>query len=170
MKKRDKTLVFIVEDNSLFAESVKFGIEKDVRFKVFHFDNKNEALAALVLNPDIVILDYNLDENDDRNEHGNLILEHICQNYPKISTLMLTGSTDIEIAKKLLEKGAMDYIVKDDQFFENLRKSMQHICDLNLLETDIKALKLKSKKYKRRMMISSLALSALFVLFYLFVK
>lgn len=110
------------------------------------FSNGESMLKKLDLHPDIIILDYHLDSLDQTAKNGREILEILQERIPGIPVIMLSSSKDTKSVIHLLKYGATDYIIKDDNFFENLSKTIRHIVETSTLQSEIKSLKSKYKK------------------------
>lgn len=163
MKNTDNSrLVFIVEDNEMFAEIVKSGLENEPNTTARKFYTGEEMLSHLDGSnetPDIVILDFFLNSTVPDAKNGDEILIEFRKYYRDKGTIppsviMLTASKDINSAVSLLKKGAKDFIVKDDSFLNNLTKSMNTIYELRKLKEESKMHKDAAKKYKKSLILS----------------
>ena len=162
----DKTntlrLLYIVEDNEMFAETVKLGLENTPNTTVKVFYTGEKMLAHLVEKketPDVVILDFFLNSSVTDAKNGDLILTEFRKYYREKgqiapSVIMLTASKDINSAVSLLKKGAKDYIIKDDSFFNNLSKSIATIFELRKIKEESKKHKNTAEKYKKGLIFS----------------
>jgi FixJ family two-component response regulator len=62
---------------------------------------------APIYRPDVVLLDLNLPGLT-----GDKVLERLNRNQPAFAVIMVTGSGDLELARRTLAQGAFDYIAK----------------------------------------------------------
>ncbi len=62
-------------------------------------------------NPDLIILDYNLDKG----MNGLDTFKIIHSREPKIPVIILSSQTDVQVAADLLKAGVFDYIEKKDK-------------------------------------------------------
>ncbi|MFK5855810.1 MAG: response regulator [Bacteroidota bacterium] len=163
MENTDKSsLIYIVEDNEMFAETVKLGLENRDNARVELFYTGEKLLTHLENNdevPDIVILDFFLNSTVADAKDGDKILIDFRKFYRDKgliapAVIMLTASKDINSAISLLKKGAKDYIIKDDSFFNNLTKSMGTIFELKKIKEESKMHKNKADKYKKSLIYS----------------
>ncbi len=170
-------LIFIVEDNEMFAETVKLGLENTPNTTVIAFYTGEDMLSHLNSgkdDPDIVILDFFLNSTVTDAKDGGEILTEFRKFYKSKrqtapSVIMLTASKDINSAVSLLKKGAKDYIIKDDSFFNNLSKSIGTIFELQKIKDESKMYKNKAEKYKKGLIYSlSVAGVVVAVLVYIF--
>jgi DNA-binding response OmpR family regulator len=57
--------------------------------------------------PDVVLLDLALPDIS-----GDAVLQHLRQADPHLPVIMVTGNTDIDVARRMLALGAFDYVAK----------------------------------------------------------
>lgn len=107
MFKAEREHIFIVEDNEIYSMMLDYILSKDSVYKFSSFNTGEECIQSLSLNPDVIILDYNLP-----GMNGYEVLQEIKKYDPNIHVLMLTNNTDMKLAMKLLKAGADDYIMK----------------------------------------------------------
>ena len=69
--------IFVVDDNTMFAEMLKDHLSKHPAYKVFVFNTGEDCLENLYLNPDLIILDYHLNDVFKEAANGIEILEEI---------------------------------------------------------------------------------------------
>jgi len=159
----------MVEDNTIFAETVKSGLENELDFEVRHFSTGEEMLSYLTNNPyvlpEIFIQDYYLDSIVATAKNGGEILQELVQRYKQkkmvedLRVIMLTSSDEIRRAIELLKKGATDYILKDEVFFDNLKKTILNVLKMKELKAERKHFKEQAESYRKRLITVSIALS-----------
>jgi len=124
------TRIFVVEDNEFFAQLIKAKLETNDSYEVSLFGNGEDFKAALHLNPDIVVLDYNLP-----NTNGIDLLKEIKNFNNQIKTILLSGQEKIEVVIEAYENGAEEYIKKDDNALTMLDLKVQkHVGSVNLMK------------------------------------
>ena len=131
MLKRFAATIFLVDDDvlclNLYSQFLKQLGYNNVRL----FDNGNDCLASLdEFNPDIVFLDYNMDELN-----GIDVLKQIKKFNPSVTVLFISGQEDIEVAVNTIQHGALDYIVKSSLSTEKMKIIMERIESLMAPET-----------------------------------
>jgi DNA-binding NtrC family response regulator len=85
---------------------------------VQYFSKSSECLDQLTLKPDLIFLDYNMD-----NLNGIDILKKIKRFDPNILVVFISGRPEINIAVNALKYGALDYFAK-----ENIDENRIRIC------------------------------------------
>lgn len=122
------TRIFVVEDNEFFATLIKQKLELNDKNEVTLFFNGDDFRKALHLNPDIVVLDYNLP-----NDNGIDLLKEIKNFNDDIRTILLSGQEKVDIVIEAFENGAEEYIKKDDNALTMLDLKVQkHSTNVNL--------------------------------------
>ena len=107
--------VFIVEDDPFFASILQSNLKTQEDLETTVYSTGEEMIEALSLNPDIVLLDYNLDEMN-----GLDVLKEIRSFSSDIAVIFISGQEETDIAVNSLKYGAIHYIVKNDKSIANL--------------------------------------------------
>ena len=133
-------LVFIVDDEKSIARLLAHWLKDKWKYKVEVFENGEEVLKKLHLNPDLILLDIMLPELD-----GIEILKRVKQIDEDLPIIMLSAQGSIEVAVEALRLGAFDYFPKpiDVQRLEPAVKNSIRNYDL------VKELKLLRENVKR---------------------
>lgn len=113
--------VFIVEDdniNQMMLENYLKKMpncdhDKKPNLEIFSFGTGQECLDAMYIKPDIVILDYYLDESNPDAENGLIILKKIKAIHPLTKVLIMSGQENVMVTAELFNKGASDYVSKE---------------------------------------------------------
>lgn len=108
MENQNQFKFFIVDDDvfcaNVYEQYLKNMNHNDITF----FDNGNDCLLNLNLNPDIIFLDHNMEDIT-----GFEVLKKIKRYNPNIYVVMVSGQENIKTAVDALKYGAFDYIIKD---------------------------------------------------------
>jgi DNA-binding NtrC family response regulator len=129
--------IFLVEDSRIVAGLLKFELENEFDCEVFHFENKQELMENISLQPDLVILDYFLDGV--YQETASLILEDLNKITPSIPVIIFSGQHNLKLAVDLIQAGAMDYIDKNEEtFLEDINKAVGNILAFSETKTKLK--------------------------------
>lgn len=117
--------ILIVDDDPMYCKAIEHQLGKYTGYNFYTFNTGEESLAQLQrINPDIVILDYRLNDINPAAKNGLEILKRIKRVKPDLPILMLSGSENIELAIKSIRYGASDYIVKNSNAFARLSKDI----------------------------------------------
>ncbi len=110
MSTQGQIKIFIVEDNFMYSYILEEMLKEHGNFKIASFTSGEKCIELLDSNPDLVILDYNLDDS----MTGLDAFKVIHARKPKIPVIVLSSQTDIQVAADLLKLGVFDYIQKKD--------------------------------------------------------
>ena len=113
-----ETVIFLIEDDQLFADNIKQMLEYSTSYKVYHFLNGLEALSAASQNePKVVICDIKMPEVDGF-EFCELFRN---AGYYHVPFLFLTGSDNLSDLRKGMNLGADDYLTKPVKILDLLK-------------------------------------------------
>jgi len=112
--------IFVVDDNKMFAQMMKDHLSENPQFEVKIYHTGEECLKNLFLGPDVIILDYNLNDESKEAKNGLEILAEIKKKTPSPHVIVLSSQERYGIALETISKGAEQYIIKDDKAFENI--------------------------------------------------
>jgi len=95
--------VLVVDDLPDVRDTVS-GILSDAGYVVCSVSDRMRALAELGKRSfDAAILDVRLDETDDENKDGLVLMHEIKEKYPSIAVIILTGYADVQMVKEALQ-------------------------------------------------------------------
>lgn len=120
--------VLLIEDDLMVQEINRQFMERVEGFKVVGIANDGiEGLQKVKeLNPDLVILDIYMPNQD-----GLETLHQIRQEKHQIDIIVITAANDAYTIRKVLQNGAVDYIMKPFKF-ERFKQSLENYRSLQL--------------------------------------
>ena len=140
-KTSEKPLIFIVEDDELWAENVSDNFQKKFRSKIFA--SGEEALEALAEeHPKIVVLDYHLEGE----MTGMDTLKKFSKQAPDSYVVMFSAQDDVQVAVNILNEGAYDYVVKNDSALNRLRIITRNILTREDLHSQVVELRIRFRR------------------------
>lgn len=116
---KDK-LIFIVDDDEMMSHMLSDHLKKNPMHKVSMFGTGEECIPELGKNPDVIILDYNLNTIDLAAADGLEILQQIKNINKDICVIMLSSQDQYGKALQTIVKGAMEYVVKEKDAFTKI--------------------------------------------------
>lgn len=123
------SLIFVVEDNTMFLRLIKFQLQNKGYENIKLFSNGTECVNNINQNPDIVILDYSLGDMT-----GLDVLKKIRDKSPKSKVIMLSEQKSIETTVKILKLGVNEYIVKNNYLaLKKLTRTIRYLLLKKLL-------------------------------------
>lgn len=140
MAKKNKKIIFCVDDDLVFLKSFEIEFLKDKAFTIVTFSSGESCLEKLSMKPDVVVLDYFLDGIDEHAMNGLKTLDAIKAEDPAIPVIMLSSQDSIEVAVNCLHHNAYDYVVKSETAFIRLRKNISSILLYRKMELEFKGI------------------------------
>ena len=138
MKVEDKVKLFLVDDDALFLKSLEIEFLNHADFEIETFATGELCIAKLSNNPDVIILDYQLDGLDKTAMNGIEALDKIKAFNPDIPVVMLSSQDKIEVAVNCMHHRAFDYVVKSETAFMRLQKIIMTIFTYKKMEKALK--------------------------------
>lgn len=117
-----KPLIFIVDDDPLYHEVYSYNLKRENYQNIMYFKSGEECLEKLELNPDIIILDYEM-----KGINGLQTLQKIKEYNPDIKVIMCSGQDDLEIAVNSVKFGAINYIRKNEFTYNKIKFMMNKL-------------------------------------------
>ena len=109
MKDLQNACIFVVDDDPFYLHVVAQEL-KQRNFKNIHlFNDGDECINNLYMKPDVIILDYRMD-----NLNGLEVLKKVKLFSPQIIVIFLTAQKQLKVAVDSMKFGAYDYIEKGD--------------------------------------------------------
>jgi two-component system, OmpR family, response regulator len=112
--------IFIVDDDVLLTAELKEYLTRNVAHTIQIFYTGEECLKHVAQEPDVIILAYYLNTVDKNAANGMEILETIKKSYPAIHIIMFSSQEHYGIAMQSIQKGAEQYVIKDEEAFEKI--------------------------------------------------
>lgn len=112
--------IFIVDDCDMLSMALEDYLTRETMHDVVVFNTGEECLKNLREQPDVVILDYNLNSAVKDAANGLQILEEIKKRNKYIHVIILSSQDEYGTALQTLRKGAEEYVMKDESAFEKV--------------------------------------------------
>ena len=117
--------IFIVDDDTMLTEALKDYLTRKTAHEISVFYTGEECLKHLTENPDVIILDYYLNSVQKDAANGMEILQVIKKHYPGLSVIMLSSQERYAVALQTIQKGAEQYVIKDENAFGKIASMMR---------------------------------------------
>lgn len=153
------TRIFIVEDDQFLGSVIKLTLEKLDNVDVSYFSEPEECLRNLHRNPHIVSIDYLLP-----GMNGIELMEKIKNYNQEIQCIVVSGQEKLDVVIDTYKRGAVDYIIKNENAIVNLENSVKNLCKVVSLKQEnehLKDLIVDRNKYNTIMGNSSAVLKTL---------
>ena len=112
--------IFVVDDDDMLSMALEDYLERKSDHEIHLFNTGEDCLAHLEEQPDIIILDYNLNSVKKDAANGLIILEAIKKMNDNIKIVMLSSQEASWIILQTIKMGAAEYVVKDESAFEKI--------------------------------------------------
>jgi len=137
MKSHKKIQLFLVDDDALFLKTLEIDFFQHSDYKIDTFATGELCIENLSRNPDIIILDYQLDGIEKNAMNGIQTLDKIKSFNPEIPVVMLSSQDKIEVAINCMHHKAFDYVVKSETAFMRLQKKINTILSFKEIEREL---------------------------------
>jgi two-component system, OmpR family, response regulator len=133
----NKIKLFLVDDDAVFLKLSEIDFLEHADFDVETFATGELCIKNLPKNPDVIILDYELDGLDKTAMNGLQTLDKIKQFNSDIPVIMLSSQDKIEVAVNCMHHRATDYVVKSETAFVRLQKIITNIFSYRKMEKEL---------------------------------
>ena len=137
----EKLSIVIAEDDQWYAEFIRHAILLTGEHEVHIVGTVKDLNKTLISKPDIITLDFNLPDG-----RGEKTLGQIKANNSDIDVVVISGQEDIQTAINLLNKGAYDYVVKNDGTRNRIVQIIRTILEKHSLKAQIGNLEKEVRK------------------------
>lgn len=137
MSNNNKIKLFLVDDDALFLKALEIDFLQHADFDIETYATGELCLANLSRNPDVIILDYRLDDIIKEAMNGIQTLDKIKEFNPDIPVVMLSSQDKIDVAIDCMHHLAVDYVVKSETAFIRLQKIITAVLRFNKMEKEL---------------------------------
>jgi len=128
--------IFVVEDDPWYGEFLVHSLSLNPDNQVSRFNTATSLLEALSAQPEVITLDYKLPDM-----RGEVLLAKIRELSPDTAVVIISGQEDVSTAISLIQDGAYDYIVKNDQAKDRLWVVINNIREKSELLSEVRQLR-----------------------------
>ena len=118
----DKIKLFLVDDDVDFLKLLKIQLLQQHDIVIETFATGELCIEHLSSNPDIIIVDYNLNSIEKDAMNGIETLDKIKSVNSDIPVIMLSAQDEIDIAITCMSHKAFDYVIKNSTDLPRLKK------------------------------------------------
>ncbi len=137
MKNDTKVKIFLVDDDALFLKSLEIEFLENADFLIETYPTGELCIANLSNNPDVVILDYQLDGIVANAMNGLETLDKVKEFNSETPVIMLSSQDKIEVAINCMHHKAFDYVVKSETAFVRLQKIITSIFKYQKMQKEL---------------------------------
>jgi len=137
MKSEKEFNIAIVDDDSFMQEMITDYFQAHFpEAKITNFMSGEDALNTDLNKYQLILLDYYLGKSNKQNMDGLEILKKFNLKYSNIPVIVLSGQDDPEIAGNILQHGAWDYIIKNQDSFKRLGFEVIRLMDRKSMNSE----------------------------------
>jgi two-component system OmpR family response regulator len=137
MDDNNKIKIFLVDDDAVYLKLLEIEFRQHADFTIETFATGELCIENLSHNPDVIILDYRLDDIVRNAMNGIETLDKIKEINPDIPVVMLSSQDKIEVAINCMHHLAFDYVVKSETAFMRLQKIITAIFRYKKMEKEL---------------------------------
>jgi CheY-like chemotaxis protein len=120
-------LIFFVDDDKVIRNLMEFTFQSREDYDVVCFNNGEECLENLSMNPRLIVLDHILAGPGEKRFNGLETLKEIRKVNAEVPVVILTGQGDDSLLTEFMENGANRYLTKDHFFIDSLIETIQDV-------------------------------------------
>ena len=128
--------IVIVEDDKWYSEILKYHLELNPDNSIQCFEDGLTFLNKVKQTPDLVCIDYSMP-----GLNGEELLKLIKVKFPSSEVIIISGQDDVGTAINLINLGAYDYLIKDDETKNKLWNTVLRIKENKELKEEVRELK-----------------------------
>lgn len=137
MMNNNKIKVFLVDDDAVFLKLSQIELLEQADFDIETYATGELCLKNLSHNPDLIVLDYDLNGIDKNAMNGIQTLDKIKRYNSDINVVMMSSQHEIEVAVNCMQHRAFDYIVKDKMAHMRLKNVITNICNYKKIDKEL---------------------------------
>jgi two-component system OmpR family response regulator len=138
MKNENKIKLFLVDDDALYLKKLEIEFKHHSEYETTTYATGELCIKDLDQDPDVIILDYELNSIDNNAMNGIDTLDKIKAFNPDIPVVMLSAQDKIDIAVSCMHHKAFDYVVKSETAFLRLLKIIPAIFQYKKTEKELR--------------------------------
>jgi signal transduction histidine kinase len=141
------THVLLIEDNPGDADLMRLRlIEGKTPVRVKCVNRLSDGLASLSQHlPSVILLDLNLPDS-----RGSETFRKVLKMAPDTPVVILSGQEDEALARKAMNQGVQDYLIKGDVTGRNLERAMHHAVERQALLRSLELSRKQQLEFKNR--------------------
>jgi two-component system, OmpR family, response regulator len=133
----NKIKVFLVDDDAVFLKMSEIELLEQADFDIETYATGELCLKNLSHNPDLIVLDYDLNGIDKNAMNGIQTLDKIKRFNSDINVVMMSSQPEIEVAVNCMQHRAFDYIVKDKTAYMRLKSVIDRIFNYKKIDKEL---------------------------------
>lgn len=121
--------IFIVDDDISYLYPLVFYLQRSTHYKIYCFTCGEDCINNIKLNPNLIILDYNLNPQPPNTMNGLDVLRKLKNISPKTKVVILSSRDTYNAVTDSLSMGAYSYVLKDTEAVASLKNIINTVCN-----------------------------------------
>jgi two-component system OmpR family response regulator len=142
--------IALIDDDRIFLASLKNSLLHQFKstIDIFEYNSGEDFILNVGKKPDIVILDYYLNDDEHPEAMNGMKVLHELKSFARDSiVIMLSGQDNVEVVTNCLRNGAYEYIYKNESAFVRIPNSIKNaIANIRAKRENGKYIRLKINK------------------------
>ncbi|PCH69500.1 MAG: response regulator [Bacteroidetes bacterium] len=125
---KDNFLIFIVDDDIFMIQLIVQHLEKNPNYSVTSFDNGEDCIKELGMNPDVVILDHFMDSGGMEDcMNGAEVLTKIKEQKKELPVIIHSGQDSSGVTFEFVSGDAHEYIQKSENSLNEIENCINKL-------------------------------------------
>lgn len=137
MTPENKVKIFLVDDDALYLKVLEMEFMECADFIIETYPTGELCVDNLSNKPDLIVLDYILDNIDKNAMNGIETLDKIKAYDPDIPVIILSAQDKIEVAVDCMHHKATDYVLKSETAFFRLKKIIKNVLQFRKVQKEL---------------------------------
>ena len=121
INKNKRDMIFIVEDNTLYANSLQYFLEdRLIEPEIRVFSLGESCIEQLHLNPDYIIMDYFLNSKERNAMDGLDTIREIRKRNADSKIILLSSQKNMDVTVEAVQEHHCNYVAKNEASFEKV--------------------------------------------------
>jgi len=135
--KKEQLRIFLVDSDPVFLKSLETEFQQLENSEVEVFSTGELCLENIDKNPDVIILDYQVNKDTVGRLSGIEALDKIKTSKPQIPVIIVSSDDTMDIAAESMRHKAHDYVAKNNTTFFRLQSIITGISKMRSLEKEL---------------------------------
>ncbi len=132
MKKQNIKRTFIVDDDPFWTAMLTQMLTNLGYENIVTFSNGKDCVDNLHLNPNLVFLDYQMEDMD-----GLEVLQKVKSYYPGIGVVFCTAHEDLSVAVSAMKNGSFDYLLKSNATKKEVVSIIENMAEKQIFDVKV---------------------------------
>jgi DNA-binding NarL/FixJ family response regulator len=120
-----KKLIFFVDDDKMMLNLMEYTFKCREGYEVKSYFSGEECIKNLILDPNLIVMDYYMGSHGDNSLSGLDTLKQIRKEGKSTPVVILSREKNEDTIAEFIKYGAQKYVIKDDYFIDTLIETIE---------------------------------------------